>query len=178
MLGRSLAGLAIANAAALGLMGSVRDDNIFVIDGDGHYDPRSDLQKTADEISNSLNSGLIRHERTRQPDPARQSAAELKRQRKADRLKAWAAKGAIGVQVSDPPEQPEEAFAKAKTHKLGDTKPQIKRPARKKADPFPGDKVEAAAKPKKAPAKKPAAAPGKKGMPAAKKPVKKTGYEA
>lgn len=150
MLGRSLAGFAIANAAALSLMGSVQNDNIFVIDGDGHYDPRSDLQKTADEISKSLNAGQVRRER--QPDPARQSAAELKRDRKAERLKAWAEKGAIGVQhvnkegidLSEIPEAPAEDFAKAKTVR--------KRPAPKKAvasvakkvsaksDPFPDDK--------------------------------------
>jgi hypothetical protein len=176
-----LVGSVLANAAAMAMIasnprniyeiGNVGDDVIMAPEG-----VKSTMQELSDQIASSLGGAP----RGKMPNPVVQGKAEAKRIMRAEKLRKLADKGSIGIQVIDPPEQPEEVFATAVTQKLGDAKPKAKRPAKKTAAGIAPvvKKVTSAVKPKKPATKKPAAAPGKKGMPAAKKPAKKSAYEA
>ena len=94
-------------------------DDVLIVGGDGSIPVKeeSDLTRMSREVTEQIARGPKPN--VKQPDPARQSAAEAKRARKSAELKRLAEKGAIGVQT-----------AKAPTKKNAD---KTKTPAKRKA---------------------------------------------
>jgi len=96
-------------------------DDVLIVGGDVEdavLGKESELTRLSREADEQIMRGRY-VKQNKQPDPARQSAAEAKRARKSAELKRLAEKGAIGVQT-----------AKAPTKKNAD---KTKTPAKRKA---------------------------------------------